>query len=234
MGNHFQAETRAAHSAIMRSAARRAFALAILALLGFAVVAAFVVQGLSEDIDARFITFARLTDPASTYWRILAIRDVTALGSMIVLTFLVVSTSAFLLASGHRRLALVTALSASAASFMNAMVKGWFGRTRPETAEALLGHLTGSFPSGHAFLSSAILLSIAGIAGLLQRTPLQSAVLYGFGIVIVLLVGTSRVLLGVHWPSDVLGGWMLGFAWSGATIGLAVIIGGKDIAAIKE
>jgi undecaprenyl-diphosphatase len=81
--------------------------------------------------------------------------------------------------------------------------------------------MTASFPSGHALLSALVYLTLAAlVARQLQRRRLRLHVIC-VAVVLTLLVGISRVYLGVHWPSDVLAGWAIGAAWALAWWGIA-------------
>jgi undecaprenyl-diphosphatase len=88
--------------------------------------------------------------------------------------------------------------------------KIWVARPRPELEPHLVLVKTQSFPSGHAFSSMVFYLALAlALTGDSRwRWPAASA-----AVLLSLLIGTSRVMLGVHWPSDVIGGWAFGMLW---------------------
>lgn len=102
-------------------------------------------------------------------------------------------------------------------------LKDWVGRPRPEL-EVLPSSL--AYPSGHAANSMTAYLAIALIAFPAQFR--RTAALLAIGISV--LIGLTRIVLGVHWPSDVFGGWSLGLL----AVGLAVIIGERSGALLKE
>jgi undecaprenyl-diphosphatase len=71
-----------------------------------------------------------------------------------------------------------------------------------------------SFPSGHAMLSASVYLTLGTLLARLQQQRFQAILLMGTAILVTVLVGISRVYLAVHWPSDVLAGWVAGSIWA--------------------
>jgi undecaprenyl-diphosphatase len=111
--------------------------------------------------------------------------------------------------------ALWLTLAGASAMVLHAPVKHFFLRPRPHVVPWLAGVGGTSFPSGHAFLSSAVYLSLGAVAWtILHPLPAARRLALGAAILIVALVGATRVILGVHYPSDVLGGWLAGGLWA--------------------
>jgi undecaprenyl-diphosphatase len=138
-------------------------------------------------------------------------RAVTMLGATEVAIPLAVVVSAGLMLVGAWRSACGVLVPAAAAQPVYQLVKDLVDRPRPEANESLL-HATGSsFPSGHATLSAAVFGSLAILAVERFEGPRRILSVTAM-MVIVLAVGVSRVLLGAHYPSDVVGGWLLGAA----------------------
>ena len=96
--------------------------------------------------------------------------------------------------------------------------KYWIARARPDLEPHLVAVKTSSFPSGHATSSMIFYLTLALVLTAGTRWHRVAA---GGAILLSLLIGASRVMLGVHWPSDVIGGWAFGMLWVLLTLRLA-------------
>lgn len=143
-----------------------------------------------------------------------AVRDVTALGSAPVLVIAVLAVVGFLALARSHRLALFTLAASIGGLALSSVLKYLIDRPRPELAAGDAFTLTSSFPSGHSMMSAVIYLTLAAlVARLMEKRRLKLYAL-GIAIALTLLVGVSRVYLGVHWPSDVLAGWSAGAAWA--------------------
>jgi undecaprenyl-diphosphatase len=93
-------------------------------------------------------------------------------------------------------------------------LKGVFARPRPAVVPHLDQVSTASFPSSHAATSAAVYLTLGVLlAGTVSR-PAVRAYLLGWAVLLTVLVGVSRVFLGVHYPTDVLAGWAVGLSWA--------------------
>jgi undecaprenyl-diphosphatase len=154
-------------------------------------------------------------------WLNEAVRDVTALGSGTILTGAVIAACSWMLAAGRTRLFVLTLASAIGATIFSTVVKFTVARARPDTVEHMVSTATASFPSGHALLTAAIILSIGGLMAFAAKKPVERRVIMTASLVVTILVGASRVWLGVHWPIDVLAGWLFGSAWAAITLWLA-------------
>jgi len=140
--------------------------------------------------------------------------DLTALGSPIVVALFTVTLGAILLAKGDRRAATILVASSFASALLTSVTKSLLERPRPEIVPRLV-EVTGlSYPSGHSLASAAVYLTAAFVVA--RHVPLvrERVAAVVFAAVLVFTIGVSRVYLGVHYPSDVFGGILLGTAWA--------------------
>jgi undecaprenyl-diphosphatase len=114
----------------------------------------------------------------------------------------------------RRATILFIAAASAGAMVLNAGLKEFFGRARPDIVPHLVDVSTLSFPSGHAMLSAAVYLSLAGIVSQIAPSPRHTTYIMGAALSLTVLVGFSRVYLGVHYPTDVFVGWAVGSVWA--------------------
>ena len=141
-------------------------------------------------------------------------RDISALGGMTVLTLLTLSVVGFL---GLRRMygAMWLVLGSTLGGMITVTVlKNIFDRPRPSLVPHLSMVFTSSFPSGHSMLSATVFLTLGTLLSQFVHEKLLKAYFLTIAVLLTLLVGASRVYLGVHYPSDVLAGWSAGLAWA--------------------
>jgi len=137
-------------------------------------------------------------------------RILTALGEPTVLIAACCACAIWLWYEGRGRLGLTLFLIAMLGRGLSEAQKYWIARVRPDLEPHLVAVKTSSFPSGHATSSMVFYLAVA--LALTAHKPWHRYAAAG-AIVLSLLIGTSRVMLGVHWPSDVIGGWAFGMLW---------------------
>lgn len=186
-------------------------------ILGFGLLASEVAEGDTKQFDmAVLMAFRTPGQPADLLgppWVEEMVRDVTALGSYTFIIIVVAAAVGYLLLVRKYALALVVTVAELGGMLSSNLLKTAFDRPRPDIEQGARV-FTASFPSGHATLSAVTFLTLGA---LLTRTNADERVkLYFIAVAVFLtvLVGISRVYLGVHYPSDVLAGWSLGSAWA--------------------
>jgi membrane-associated phospholipid phosphatase len=147
-----------------------------------------------------------------------AARIFTFLGEPTVLIGAGIVCAVWLWRAGHRHLPLVLVAIVAIGRGLSEAQKYWVARARPDVEPHLVVVKTSSFPSGHATSSMIFYLTLALV--LTAGTRWHRAAVVG-AILLSVLIGTSRVMLGVHWPSDVIGGWAFGMLWVLVTLRLA-------------
>ena len=149
---------------------------------------------------------------------LLIARGLTALGEPTVLLAAGAACALWLWYAGHRRLPLVLIAIVLVGRGLSELQKYWIARARPDLDPHLVVVKTSSFPSGHAASSMIFLLTLA--LALTARSRWHRLAVAG-AILLSILIGASRVMLGVHWPSDVIGGWSFGMLLVLLTLRLA-------------
>jgi undecaprenyl-diphosphatase len=193
---------------VSHAATRLALGLVLFVLVGWGVgeLLTSVVRSadLSSVRDVAAHRSAALTDAA---------RVVTWAGSAFLLVPLALIACLLLGRAGQRPEALAVAVSLGGAILISTWVKLLVSRPRPPVAH-LQGVTGASFPSGHATQASAFWLSLAFALRAAGAPPMPTRVTGGLALLIVLTVAASRVYLGVHYPSDVVAGVLLGTGWA--------------------
>jgi undecaprenyl-diphosphatase len=148
-----------------------------------------------------------------------AMKGTTTIGNDLYVWIVVFMGGAILtwLTQSWRPLILLALVMLGAVS-LNLLVKQAVARTRPPSLLWAIPANGWSFPSGHATESAAVYRTLAYLFAYTQRGRGVKSVTYAVGIAAPLLIGISRVYLGVHWPTDVIAGWALGGAWSATVL----------------
>ncbi|MES2475799.1 MAG: phosphatase PAP2 family protein [Verrucomicrobiota bacterium] len=196
-----------------------ALALVILvAVWGFTALAGEVMEKETHDFD-EFILLA-MREPGDTAaaigppWLGEMARDITALGGFTLLTGVTVIATGVALLSGKPRLAVAGVISVVLGSLLVRALKYGYNRPRPDLIEHAMLATNPSFPSGHSTMAALVWLTLGMVIARTQPRHRVRVFVVAISVVITLLVGVSRVYLGVHWPTDVLAGWTLGGAWA--------------------
>lgn len=192
--------------------------LVVAAILAFVVLAGAVVDGQTYVFDRELLMALRNpadpSDPLGPEWVEEMVRDFTALGSMGVLILVTLSASAYLLLERRYPEAGLLLLAIFGGILLSTLLKLGFDRPRPELVPHMAQVFTSSFPSGHSKLSAVTYLTLGTLLARMHSQIRVKAYLLLLALLLTFVVGISRVYLGMHWPSDVLAGWVIGAAWA--------------------
>ena len=195
-----------------------ALALAAIFALAFIRIATYVYGATPGEFDVHIITALRnpadLSDPIGPGWLEEAMRDLTGLGGTTVLILVSLGAFFFLFMTGKRHSAYMLAASVLGAMILSQTMKLGFSRPRPDLVPHGARVYTMSFPSGHAMMSAAVYLTLAALLARTQERARVRTFVVFVAVLVTILVGASRVYLGVHWPTDVIAGWAAGAAWA--------------------
>ena len=210
--------------AILRHAQRLEWPILVMVLLsaaavwGFAELADAVMEGGTAAFDRAILLALRNpadpTDPLGPRWLEEMMRDFTALGGVGVLVLLTIAVAGYLLLNGMHRAALDVALCITGGILLSSLLKYGFSRPRPDLVPHSSHVYTTSFPSGHSMMSAVVYLTLGALIARLEPGMRTKAYALTVAVILTIIVGTSRVYLGVHWPTDVLAGWVTGAAWA--------------------
>ena len=195
------------------------FVLAIAGLLfAFGFIAQEVVKGKTLAFDREVMLALRTSAdprvPIGPTWLPEAARDLTSLGSIIVLVIITLAVVGYLFLAGRSAVAWLTLIAVFGGIVLSDLLKLAFERARPDVVNPLARVFTTSFPSGHATLSAITYLTIGAVLARNQPSLTISLYFMSLAAFLTVLIGISRIYLGVHYPTDVLGGWCIGAAWA--------------------
>ena len=176
-----------------------------------------VLAGDTRNLDHRLLLAMRHPGDLALIgpqWVQHAARDITALGSAAVLGLLTAITGIYLALDGKRHMALFTCGSVAGGWMVSALLKDLFQRPRPDLVPYGVDFSSSSFPSGHSMMSAVTYLVLGALLARSQVRRSLKAYFLLVAVVLTLMVGISRVYLGVHWPSDVIAGWTAGAVWA--------------------
>ncbi|KKB85826.1 hypothetical protein VW29_05930 [Devosia limi DSM 17137] len=166
-----------------------------------------------EAILLMFRTPGDVNQVIGPLWVQEMVRDVTALGSFALLGLIVVGVCIYLVLARMQAAALLVIVSVLSGTVLSTLLKMGYDRPRPDLA-TMSHQFTASFPSGHAMLSAVTFLTIGALLARLAPTRALQFYAISAALLLTLMVGISRLYMGVHYASDVLAGWCLGAAWA--------------------
>ena len=185
---------------------------------GFIKIADEVFEGETQAFDRWALQVMRDSDDPTDLWGPLWFeeigRDATALGGVAWLTFTTLVIAIYLWLDDKVHMMVFTVGAATSGALISIGLKSLYDRPRPDLVTQLSHVYSSSFPSGHSMLSAIVYLTVGSLlAAVMPTRPLKIYVL-SVAIILTLSVGLSRVYLGVHYPTDVLAGWLAGLVWS--------------------
>ena len=206
---------RLCHPTLLTPGDRRWLVIAALLGLGWIGLAIVVAQERPFAIDTTILLWIH---QFATPWLDQVVLGVTHLGNPSVMVPLGCIGLSLCLWQRRWHTAAIFALNCGGGVVMSYGLKLVFGKPRPQLWPQLITETSYSFPSGHA-IGSMVLYGFSAYL-LAQRFPQQRWFIYGLAGALIAGIGGSRLYLGVHWPTDVIGGYILGFLWVRLCIGL--------------
>jgi undecaprenyl-diphosphatase len=187
-------------------------AIAVAGTLGFAELGQHVRKGGTQQFDTAMLQWigAHHTPLLTTI-----MTEVTPLGTGIVVMMVVGVTTAFLWHTEHKHSARLLLAATAGSILLNNVLKLYFNRARPDVFVWETHAASSSFPSGHAMSATVVYGTVAYLLARLQKHLWSRAITLVAAVVMIALICLTRLYLGVHYPSDVLAGIIIGLAWSG-------------------
>lgn len=141
--------------------------------------------------------------------------EITALGTGTVVAMIVFVAGMFLWLNKHKHSAVLLIVATLGGMVLDTVLKIGFNRPRPQIFTWGTHAASSSFPSGHAMSSIIVYGTVAYLAARLQQNFASRIATMALAAIIIVAIGLSRLYLGVHYPSDVLAGLIIGLAWAG-------------------
>lgn len=187
-------------------------------LLIFISIANEVMEGETQHFDNYILKSLRepndVSQPVFPAWVTQSMKDITSLGSGTVLVlFSIIVTGYLLLQKKYYWLWLLLIATIGGALIVWGL-KEIIGRTRPTVVTHLLEEKSLSFPSGHSMMSAIVYLTQATLLSRIEKNRIAKIFIISIALLLTFLIGISRVYIGVHYPTDVLAGWIAGISWA--------------------
>ncbi len=175
-----------------------------------------VSEGATARLDRAILLAFRNSpsDPIGSFAIQAAVINLSALGSAAVMILIVIIASLYFALSGNGRYGLLLMGCATGTFIGMYLLKGFYERARPSVVTHLTENNDLSFPSGHSMISAAVYLTLSVVIARALPTRRLRVFSVATGAFLTMLIGLSRIYLGVHYPTDVLAGWTAGAAWA--------------------
>jgi len=192
--------------------------LIVLGVWAFVAITAEVLEADTQELDERLLLALRepgdAGNPIGPRWLEQAAGEITSLGGTALLGLFTLTVAGFLWLNRKRAMLVLVLISIVGGVFVSFGLKALIGRPRPSAVPHLAVVSSASFPSGHAFMSAVVYLTLGILlTAVVRRRRLKLYILF-VSLMFTFLIGISRVYLGVHYPTDVLAGWTGGLVWA--------------------
>lgn len=185
---------------------------------GFIEVAAEVASGDTQAFDKWVVRAMRRSDdpttPIGPAWLQEMGRDATAFGGIAALTLCTIVVAGYLWMIRRYRIMFLLLVTTFGGLAISLLLKQTIARPRPDIVPHLSHVYTSSFPSGHSMLSAVVFLTLGSLLTTTTSKYRIKTYFLSVAILLTIVVGISRIYLGVHYPTDVLAGWMAGLVWA--------------------
>jgi undecaprenyl-diphosphatase len=205
---------------LKRPEVRPLLALLLAAALGivFAKILSELLEGDLASVDRAILQLFRApgnpSEPLGPFWLQTVARDITSLGGLAILSLVTIASLGYLALTRQWSTAVMVIVSVLGGTAISSAVKLLMQRQRPDFSAEVVHLHDYSFPSGHSLLSAVTYLTIGILLARAQSRLTMKIYLVSLAMGVTILVGLSRLYLGVHWPTDVLAGWCAGAAWA--------------------
>ncbi len=199
-------------------------AVVVLGLAAIVLTEAVVHHRALAELDGPFRD--AVIDHRSGFWTGVMV-NASRFGSTPSLIVIVLFTGAWLVWKGRKADSLLVVLGSAGGLALGPVLKAIVERPRPALSDHVVFVNSWSYPSGHS-LNSMVVLGLLTVLAVRERPgAVRRTVLAALGAFLVVVVGFSRVYLGVHWPSDVLAGWLIGVLWLTICFAIAHLVRGN-------
>lgn len=187
-------------------------------ILIFISIANEVVEGETQHFDNYILKSLRepgdVSQPAFPGWLTNTMENITSLGSAAVIVLITVIVVGYLLLQKKYYWMWLVIIATIGGALLVGGLKEIIGRTRPTVVTHLLQEKSLSFPSGHSMMSAIVYLTQATLLSRIETNKKVKIYIISTALLLTILIGISRVYIGVHYPTDVLAGWVAGISWA--------------------
>jgi len=190
----------------------------VLALFGFVKIVEELGAGELGDFDEWLLNLLRVSGqphiPIGPAWVMEAAHDITALGGRSILLAVTLFGLGYLALERKYGAAVLVTVAVGGGGLLSTVMKQLFARDRPDVVPHLVAVTSSSFPSGHSMLAAILYLTLGALLARFAARRRTKVYVLTVALLATFLIGSSRVYLGVHYPTDVLAGWCAGLVWA--------------------